>query len=146
MCNCLFRIFHEFGQLIAQWHALWNDLFRSRTRSNIIFFSLTKYLWRRLCMIHTNILEKHGRTEYERLLLLSLTSPVLNTGITFSIFIVLKNPFPKKNQKLSLKISLNSSKQFLIILKDIWSAPVLLLIFWEKKSVLWLVYGNMSFR
>ena len=61
-------------------------------------------------MIHTNILEKHGRTEYERLLLLSLTSPVLNTGITFSIFIVLKNPFLKKNQKLSLKISLNSSK------------------------------------
>ena len=37
-------------------------------------------------MIRTNILEKHGKTEVGRQLLISLRSPVLNTEVTFAIF------------------------------------------------------------
>ena len=62
-------------------------------------------------------------------------SPVLNTVVTFAIFRGSGNiPVCKDKSKTYLRISLNSPKQFLITLKDISSAPVLLLIFREKKA------------
>ena len=66
-------------------------------------------------MIRTNILDKHGKTEVGRQLLISLRSPVLNTGVTFAIFKGSgKIHVCKDKSKTFLKISLNSTKQFLI--------------------------------
>ena len=88
-------------------------------------------------MIRSNIFEKHGRTEIGRQLLIPLRSPVLNTGVTFTIFRGSGNiSVWKDKSKTYLRISLNSPKQFLIKLKDISSAPVLLFIFREKKGFL----------
>ena len=59
----------------------------------------------------------------------------MNTGVTFPIFRESGNiPFYKDKSKTYLRISFNSPKQFLITLRDISSAPVLLFIFREKKA------------
>ena len=59
----------------------------------------------------------------------------MNTGVTFANFRgSLNTPVCKDKLKTYLRITLNSPKQFLITLKEISAAPVLLFIFREKKG------------
>ena len=70
----------------------------------------------------------------------------MNTGVTFAIFRGSRNiPVCRNKSKTYPRISLNSTKQILIKLKDILLALILLFIYKEKKtSFNWFIFGNLS--
>ena len=97
-------------------------------------FESSKYLYKRLYITRSSILEEQGTTDIGPQLMSSVLSLDLNTVGTFAIFMSSRNILFLNNKvKRYCKGSLSLPKQLVITLKLISSYPGHLFVFIEKK-------------